>query len=172
MVMHDHEPLTFTYTNECISGLVSSPIEKIIPLETGEINSPAVHAYFENLLPEGDQRNSLEKRHHVTSIFGLLETSAWDSAGSLVLIPTGTAPHDPEYVKTTWPEIAQIISGQLERHDRPKTTISGAQYKILLIKLTAILFCQLVQRHQAIFLNQIFSGLAKKFGHQQLMKQS
>ena len=61
--LHDHEPLTFTYTNECISGLVSSPIEKIIPLETGEINSPAVHAYFENLLPEGDQRNSLEKRH-------------------------------------------------------------------------------------------------------------
>lgn len=130
--LHDHEPLTFTYTNECISGLVSSPIEKIIPLETGEINSPAVHAYFENLLPEGDQRDSLEKKYHVTSIFGLLENSAWDSAGSLVLIPTGTAPHDPEYVKTTWPEIAQIISGQLERHDRPKTTISGAQYKILL----------------------------------------
>lgn len=130
--LHDHAPLSFTYTDECVSGLVPSPIAKIIPVESGEITNQAVHAYFENLLPEGDQRESLEKKHHVTSIFGLLESSAWDSAGSVVLIPSGTAPHYPEYTKATWPEIAKIISGQSEHKDRLRATISGAQYKILL----------------------------------------
>jgi len=130
--LHDRVPLSFTYSDQCITGLVRSPIAHIIPLEIGEIATPAVHAFFENLLPEGDQRFSLENKHHVTSIFGLLEKAAWDSAGSVVLKLSGSSESEHKYIKKTWVQIAKIISGQAPHQEDVRASISGAQYKILL----------------------------------------
>lgn len=130
--LFNREPLVFAYSDECLNGLLRSPFSGVIPLAPGEIATPAVLAYFENLLPEGDQRRSLEEKHHVTSVFGLLETVGWDTAGAIVLQPTGTSPSGAEYSRQTWQGIAEIIAG----HDVPKASVkasvSGAQYKILL----------------------------------------
>jgi serine/threonine-protein kinase HipA len=130
--LYDRSPLTFVYTNECLSGLVASPISNIIPLVPGDIASPEVLAYFENLLPEGDQRRSLEEKHHVTSVFGLLWTAGWDTAGAIVLQPEGLSPNIPQYVKHSWADIAAIISGHGIQGESSKASISGAQYKLLL----------------------------------------
>ncbi len=130
--LYDKAQLTFVYSADCLNGLVRSPFASVIPLEPGEIATQAVLAYFENLLPEGDQRRSLEEKHHVTSIFGLLSKAGWDTAGSMVLRPTGSAPDRDEYVKQTWPGIAQIIAGHSTPQESSKASISGAQYKILL----------------------------------------
>jgi serine/threonine-protein kinase HipA len=130
--LHDRAPLTFAYTNECLSGLLRSPISNIIPLIPGDIASPEVLAYFENLLPEGDQRRSLEEKHHVTSVFGLLWTAGWDTAGAIVLQPAGLSPNAPEYVKRSWADVAVIISGHGIQGESSKASISGAQYKLLL----------------------------------------
>ena len=130
--LHNDSPLSFTYADSCLNGSLHSPIANIIPVQHGKISGPSVHAYFENLLPEGDQRLSLENKFHVTSIFGLLEKAAWDSAGSVILQPTGSIQEEPKYIKKTWNEIAAIISGQITYEEYVKTTISGAQFKILL----------------------------------------
>jgi serine/threonine-protein kinase HipA len=130
--LYDKDPLTFVYSDDCLNELLRSPFANVIPLESGDIATQAVLAYFENLLPEGDQRRSLEERHHVTSIFGLLSKAGWDTAGSIVMQPTGATPSRDGYVKQTWPGIAQIIAGHGTPKESSKASISGAQYKLLL----------------------------------------
>lgn len=128
----DKNPLAFTYSDDCLIGLLKSPFAGVIPLMKGDIATPAVLAYFENLLPEGDQRRALEERNHVSSVFGLLATAGWDTAGSIVLKPTGSMSNAPAHIKSSWTKIAQIIGGHGVPLEANKASISGAQYKILL----------------------------------------
>ena len=130
--LYDRSPLSFKYSEECLAGELPTPYGKMIPLEAGEIATPAVHAYFENLLPEGDQRVNLENKFHVSTIFGLLEKVAWDSAGYVVLRSPSMPENTVDYMKKTWTEIGQIISGQSPQPGFVRGAISGAQYKILL----------------------------------------
>jgi serine/threonine-protein kinase HipA len=130
--LYDRHPLTFAYADDCLNGLLRSPIASLLPLRSGDIATPAVLAYFENLLPEGDQRRALEEKHHVTSIFGLLAAAGWDTAGAVVLQPAGSVPKVPAYVKHSWSEVADIIAGQGAPTESAKASISGAQYKLLL----------------------------------------
>ena len=128
----DKAPLTFVYSDDCLNGLRPSPFASVIPVVPGETSIPGVHAYFENLLPEGDQRSSLEDRHHVTSIFGLLATAGWDTVGAIVLQPTDFTPSAAGYDPLTWQGVADIIVGHGAPRESSRTTISGAQYKLLL----------------------------------------
>lgn len=130
--LHDKNPLAFTYSDDCLIGLLKSPFSGVIPLMEGDIATPAVLAYFENLLPEGDQRRTLEERNHVSSVFGLLATAGWDTAGSIVLKPTGSISNAPAHIKSSWAKIAEIIAGHGVPLEANKASISGAQYKILL----------------------------------------
>ena len=130
--LHNKEPLTFTYSEDCLGGLLRNPFANVIPLESGDIATPAVLAYFENLLPEGDQRRALQELHHVSTVFGLLSKAGWDTAGAVVLRPTGTADKQPSYTQKSWADIAQIIDGHGPHNDSSNVSISGAQYKLLL----------------------------------------
>ena len=130
--LYDKDPLAFAYSDDVLNGLLRSPFSSVIALAPGDIATPAVLAYFENLLPEGDQRRALEEKHHATSVFGLLWTAGWDTAGAIVLQPSGARSNTPAYVKSSWTEIAQIIEGHGAPRESSKASISGAQYKLLL----------------------------------------
>ena len=130
--LYDKDPLAFAYSDDVLNGLLRSPFPSVIALVPGDIATPAVLAYFENLLPEGDQRRTLEEKHHATSVFGLLWTAGWDTAGAIVLQPSGSDSNVPAYVKSSWTEIAQIIAGHGLPRESSKASISGAQYKLLL----------------------------------------
>lgn len=130
--LHNSEPLAFTFSADCLAGVLPNPFANTIPLATGAIATPAVLAYFENLLPEGDQRRALQQQHHVSTVFGLLSKAGWDTAGALVLRPTGTADARPAYTKKSWADIARIIDGHGVHHGSSRVSISGAQYKLLL----------------------------------------
>ena len=130
--LYDKDPLAFVYSDDVLNGLLRSPFSSVIALAPGDIATPAVLAYFENLLPEGDQRRTLEQKHHATSVFGLLWTAGWDTAGAIVLQPSGSNSNVPAYVKSSWTEIAQIIAGHGVPRESSKASISGAQYKLLL----------------------------------------
>ena len=103
---HDTEPLSFSYSQDCLSGLISVPFSSIIPLKAGAISTIDVTAYFENLLPEGEQRKLLEAKNHVSTVFGLLSTVGGDTAGSLMILPEGKTPQPDEYLAVTWQDIA------------------------------------------------------------------
>lgn len=120
--LHNKEPLTFTYSEDCLGGLIRNPFVNVIPLASGEIATPEVLAYFENLLPEGDQRLALQEKHHVSTVFGLLSKAGWDTAGAVVLRPTGTVDEKPSHTKKSWVDISRIISGHGIYNDSSKVS--------------------------------------------------
>ncbi len=144
-LLHRTEPLSFTYDPGWLASAEAKPLDPSLPLSPERIDSPHVHAFFENLLPEGDQRRIVALRHQVSSVFGLLATVGGDSAGSIVLLPEGQAPQAPIYQRLTWDQVDALVhnDGKLAREREaidaaatgmpaPRLTISGAQFKILL----------------------------------------
>ena len=100
--LYNEHPLAFSYDKSCLALPNARPIDPLIPLGSDRIATPYVHAFFENLLPEGDQRKLISMRHHVSSIFGLLFEVGGDTAGAFVLLPDGQVPQPPLYKAMTW----------------------------------------------------------------------
>ena len=69
--LYNTQPLAFCYDKSWLGLPDSRPIDRQIPLGPERIATPCVHAFFEDLLPEGDQRKLISMRHHVSSIFEL-----------------------------------------------------------------------------------------------------
>jgi serine/threonine-protein kinase HipA len=141
--LHNEDPLAFSYDEAWLNNPDAMPLDREIPLQAGKITSRYVHAFFENLLPEGDQRKLISMRHHVSTVFGLLATVGGDTAGSIVLLPFGQRPEPPSYEKLDWDKVNKLIhgtgteaeeNGQAEEGRLPKRrmSVSGAQFKMLL----------------------------------------
>lgn len=139
------EPLSFAYSDAWISVPDQRPIHPDLPIAPGRLDSEYVHAFFENLLPEGDQRKLISVREHVSSVFGLLAAVGGESAGAYSLVPEGETPQEPIYQKLTWEQVSLLVhaDGQhsLERQQleaavadlpKPRMSLSGAQLKMLL----------------------------------------
>lgn len=143
--LHQAEPLAFTYAPSWLNDPSATPIHPDIPLSTDRIDTPYVVAFFENLLPEGEPRKLISLREQVTTTFGLLSRVGGESAGAYVLIPAGETPTPPIYQALTWEQVNVLVHANglqsaereaIERAaqdmPRPRMSISGAQYKILL----------------------------------------
>lgn len=132
--LFDSEPLSFQYTDDCLKGAFASPFADLIPLSSAPPSGPEVVAFFENLLPEGEQRAIIESRHHVSSVFGLLTLMGGESVGALVIIPSGQI-LNPGYIDTSWATILDSRDSLSEDENASRglgNTISGAQHKVLL----------------------------------------
>lgn len=138
--LHGPDPLSFTYADDCLNGLVAVPFADIIPLQQGAISSVEVTAFFENLLPEGDQRLLLEAKHHVSTVFGLLSEVGGDTAGSVVILPAGARPELDSYAKLNWDDVGKMLANSTAIEGvepvMPRVgnhvSISGAQNKLLI----------------------------------------
>lgn len=140
--LHNSEPLAFSYDPSWLTNKRAKPLSDQIPLAEGRNDTPHVYAFFENLLPEGEQRKLIHLKSHVTSVFGMLATVGGDTAGSIALLPPGQQPAPPLYKKTTWQEINKLIHADGEEIEacrrklenglpKPRLSISGAQFKLL-----------------------------------------
>ena len=143
--LHPTEPLAFSYSPGWLAYAGARPLHPAIQLDAGQIATPYVAAFFENLLPEGDQRKLISLREQVTSIFGLLSRVGGESAGAYVLLPEGEAPQAPVYQPLTWEQVDVLVHASEARAaereaieqaaqamPRPRMSISGAQFKVLL----------------------------------------
>jgi serine/threonine-protein kinase HipA len=143
--LHNEEPLSFSYDDAWLADPAAKPIDPQIPLQAGKIASIYVYAFFENLLPEGDQRKLVSLRHHVSTVFGLLATVGGDTAGSCVLLPLGQLPQPPLYRAMTWDQVDKLLhvdsldagveeDAEADPDDltKPRISVSGAQLKMLI----------------------------------------
>jgi serine/threonine-protein kinase HipA len=139
----DADPLTFIYAGAWLDSPDPIALAPTLPLQADPLATPAVHAFFENLLPEGEQRRIASLRFQASSVFGLLSSIGGDTAGAFTLLPAGQFPQRPTYEKTSWEEVARQLRPNLDpaREDQVEApaeagkyrmSISGAQYKILL----------------------------------------
>ena len=143
--LHHTDPLSFSYAATWLAQPFATSIHPSIPLSPEPIQTPYVSAFFENLLPEGEQRNLISLREQVTTVFGLLAKVGGESAGAYVLVPAGEKPAPPIYQQLTWQQVNVLVHAHGAQSDerekiehaaqglpRPRMSISGAQYKILL----------------------------------------
>lgn len=138
--IHNTLPMAFEYDGSWLSNINAQAIDPTIPLQTGIINSYLVYAFFENLLPEGDQRKTLSFRHHVTTAFGLLAAIGGDNAGAIVILPYGEIPQKTQYRHITWEQLRDHpyqsepdnANESTQEHLVRRVSISGAQFKTLL----------------------------------------
>ncbi|MFC4278475.1 type II toxin-antitoxin system HipA family toxin [Achromobacter aloeverae] len=142
--LHHTTPLSFSYATEWLAS-GRSPLAPGLPLGPGKHDGPEIHAFFENLLPEGEQRRLITMRHHVSSVYGLLAVAGGDAAGAIVLLSEGQAPQSPQYQKLSWEQVnalmhadeknlvmRQAIEDEARAYAAPRLSISGAQVKMLL----------------------------------------
>jgi len=142
--LHDTEPLlNFSYDPSWLKNPQAQPLADNIPLQEGQIDSCFVYAFFENLLPEGEQRKLISLKYQVSTVFGMLAHVGGDMAGSVTLFSPGEVPEKPAFQKMTWQDIDKLIhpNGIGPGEDaqeiqsalpRQRLSISGAQFKLLL----------------------------------------
>jgi serine/threonine-protein kinase HipA len=144
--LYPTDPLSFEYTAEWIASAGGTPLLAAIALRPGRLSMPRLHAFFENLLPEGEQRRLIGLRYQVSSVFGLLAVVGGDTAGAIVLLPEGQKPTAPVYQDLSWEQVNALVhvdSASIKKREaievvavdlpEPRISISGAQFKLLLL---------------------------------------
>ncbi|EHK63365.1 type II toxin-antitoxin system HipA family toxin [Achromobacter arsenitoxydans] len=136
--LFDERPLRFVYDDAWLDRPDARPLSPSVPLQRGDHTGDAVHAYFENLLPEGHVRQVLQVSRHATTVFGLLRSVGGDTASGLTMLPQGESPAPAHYRPTTWPEVAARLERAgvpalvAENAEGARISLAGAQDKLLL----------------------------------------
>jgi serine/threonine-protein kinase HipA len=143
--LHNTDPLSFSYHDEWLATPGAGPIHPHLPMAAGQLDSPYVAAFFENLLPEGDQRTLISMREKVSTVFGMLACVGGESAGAYTLLPEGETPQPPVYQPLSWEQVRVLVHDDgfhaeeraaIERAAQdmpaPRMSMSGAQFKVLL----------------------------------------
>ncbi|MEN4919103.1 type II toxin-antitoxin system HipA family toxin [Achromobacter spanius] len=139
--LFDERPLRFVYDDAWLGYPGVRPIAPSIPLQPGDQSNEAVHAYFENLLPEGHVRKFLQVSRHATTVFGLLRSVGGDTASGLTILPQGESPAPARYRPTNWADIAARLQQAgvpalvAENVEGTRISLAGAQDKLLLTVL-------------------------------------
>lgn len=131
--VHDTTPLGFEYAPAWLQRADAFAL-CAIGLQPGRIDSPEVHAFFENLLPEGDLRVYMAQQRKASTLFSLLLEVAGDTAGAFVLLPQGQRPEPPRYQRSSWQALADTIRQQSaaaiqSQGGRARISLAGAQDK-------------------------------------------
>ena len=140
--LFDERPLRFVYDNAWMGASDAYPITPAMPLTQREHAGEAVHAFFENLLPEGHIRKFLQISRHATTVFGLLRSVGGDTASGLMMLPQGEKPAPPSYRPTTWQAVAARLDDAsvpalvAENAEGARISLAGAQDKLLLTVLS------------------------------------
>ncbi len=137
--LFDERPLRFVYDDAWLQWPSAYPIAPDIPLHDGAQADTAVHAFFENLLPEGPIRRFLQVSRHATTVFGLLRSVGGDNASGLTILPLGERPAPAHYRATTWGDIASRLNNAdvpalvAENAEGARISLAGAQDKLLVM---------------------------------------
>ena len=79
--LHNTDPLSFSYAETWLATPGAGPIVPGLPLVPGQVETPAVAAFFENLLPEGDQRKVISMREKVSTVLACSRGSVGRALG-------------------------------------------------------------------------------------------
>jgi|GEM_PF-41070 len=131
--VHDSAPLAFKYASTWLEAGQRMSLAAI-PLQPGRQATPAVQAFFENLLPEGELRDYLAAQRKASTLFSLLLEVAGDTAGAFVLVAPGQTPEPPRYEATSWEAIAAALARRSAsaidiRAQGARISLAGAQDK-------------------------------------------
>ena len=131
--IHDTSPVGFEYAPAWLERHERMTVAAIA-LQPGRHATPAVQAFFENLLPEGELRHYLAEQRKASTLFSLLLEVAGDTAGAFVIVPGGQSPQPATYEATTWEALAAALgktsASAIDLHGSDaRISLAGAQDK-------------------------------------------
>lgn len=92
--LYDHDGrLELEYTASWLADERAFPLSASLPLEPGRITERRAHAFFANLLPEGQLREAVARRLGISpsNDAGLLAAIGGECAGALTIVPESAA---------------------------------------------------------------------------------
>ncbi|KTD59994.1 HipA N-terminal domain-containing protein [Legionella shakespearei] len=103
---------SFTYDEKWQNNPNSFPLSLAMPLSQQTFDNKVTLSFFENLLPEGDVRDVLERDHHIHGSFEFLERFGTDCAGAVIITANETFEYMPDSadVKIDIEKIYEAIS--------------------------------------------------------------
>lgn len=129
---------SFTYDQSWLTDPECFQLSLAMPLQAEPFGNKVTLSFFENLLPEAEARDALEKSHEATGTFGLLEKFGKDCAGAVIVTSESTSPFIKEQGQQMMIEMDQIYQALEERRsvaevvaglDPGYLSIAGAQDK-------------------------------------------
>jgi serine/threonine-protein kinase HipA len=128
---------TFEYAHDWVSDANAFAISRSLPLQGGEADADAGHAFFSNLLPEGPVRERVARHLGVSpgNDFALLDALGGECAGALVISRSPPTSKTHSYRPLDEKEIAKRASrGQAfaltSGTDGIRLSLAGAQDKL------------------------------------------
>jgi len=87
--LDERQRFVFAYNPEWLKASGSFSLSLSLPLRAGPYADDAARPFFANLLPEGDLRQLIARRLHISeqNIYGLLEKIGGDCAGAISILP-------------------------------------------------------------------------------------
>ena len=142
---------SFQYTPDWLANPKGFALSPHIPLSAQPLLDGAsqrpVQWYFDNLLPEEDQRVLLAKdaRLDAADAFGLLAWYGAESAGSVTLLPPEAAPQTIELLRplpddALQARIRQLPKSPLTHAAIKRMSLAGAQHKLAVVLEDGALF--------------------------------
>ncbi len=139
----------FQYEPDWIASAAARPLSLSLPFLPGNAlhRGPAVHAYFDNLLPDSQPiRARIASRYQTQSqeAFALLRKIGADCVGAVQLLPEDEHPEQLHTIRSrplTENEVSEILAGvtatgalgHADRGDELRISIAGAQEKTALL---------------------------------------
>lgn len=134
---------SFSYNEEWLNDKEAFQLSLAMPLQKGSFGNKVTLSYFENLLPEGEARNALEKSHDFEGTYELLKNFGNDCAGAIIISPSEKSPFhidkDDNKIRIEMGEIYKAIEEKrsvaeiMANHNPGYLSIAGAQDKFVAI---------------------------------------
>ncbi len=131
--------IAFAYAPVWLDDERAFAISVSLPLVPGLDAGRAEHAFFANLLPEGNLREAVARRLGISGSndFALLRAIGGECAGALTILPCDTAPNPEigDYERLEPGTIARMarrysVLAEVTGQHRPRLSLAGAQDKL------------------------------------------
>lgn len=140
---------SFSYDEQWRVSQNSFPLSLAMPLSQHTFNNKITLSFFENLLPEGEVRDALERNHNVHSSFEFLERFGQDCAGAVIITADEGLSYKPNSAHLKKIDIEEIygaiskkksIAELVSQMEPGYLSLAGAQDKFAAILKEGTLF--------------------------------
>jgi len=127
-----HGPI-FRYSEEWLKDKTAEPLSGFLPLTRSDFTEDTCRAFFENLIPEGRERDILGRTFQVSSLFGFLKTFGRDLVGGYT-VEDSTASDPARYIPVDRKTLRRLMNTGtitvVNHYQGYRISMAGAQEKL------------------------------------------
>ena len=115
---------SFSYSDEWLRDEEAFQLSLAMPLQKEAFGNKVTLSFFENLLPEGEARDSLEKSQGIKGPYDLLKKFGKDCAGAIIVSDEKKSPFDQKHIKTAQRKEVKIEMNEIYKAFDEKRSVA------------------------------------------------